>query len=299
MLLFVIQYPILHNFSTHLSSGQVALTKTETIREMMTNEVMDGRPTGPFYETRTWNMRLGVLLTDEDFWVEQRRFIVRHLKDFGFARQGMTEICQLEAECMYEDLKSQIRGNGGAPIELEFRGQFSVYVLNTLWCMMSGHRYPKENATITGLQNTLHELFLNIHMVGASFSHFPFLRFIAPEASGFNSFLRAHERMYDFIREEVRVHMKNFDPENEPLDLMDAYLKAMSQLKTPSESFSERQLMAVCLDMFMAGSETTNKSIDYTMMYIIRNPDIQRKMQLEIDSVIGRSRLPSLEDRVK
>lgn len=266
---------------------------------MMTNEVMDGRPTGPFYETRTWNMRRGVLLTDSDFWAEQRRFIVRHLKEFGFARKGMTDICHFEAESMFEDLQALIKANKNQPVEIELRSRFAVYVLNTLWCMMTGKRYPKDNATIRELQNILHELFLNIDMVGATFSHFPILRFIAPEASGFNPFLRTHERMYDFIREELQLHMKNFDPEHEPQDLMDAYLKAMHELKTPNDSYSERQLMAVCLDMFIAGSETTTKSMDFMMLYIVRCQDVQQKLQQEIDNVVGRSRLPTLEDRVK
>ena len=64
---------------------------------MMLNENLDGRPFGPFYETRTFNMRRGILLTDEWFWQEQRRFIMRHLKEFGFARKAMSEIIQNEA----------------------------------------------------------------------------------------------------------------------------------------------------------------------------------------------------------
>ena len=36
----------------------------EALTEMMLNPDLDGRPFGPFYETRTWNLRRGVLLTD-------------------------------------------------------------------------------------------------------------------------------------------------------------------------------------------------------------------------------------------
>lgn len=38
---------------------------TESLIEMFTNPDLDGRPYGPFYETRTWNLRRGILLTDE------------------------------------------------------------------------------------------------------------------------------------------------------------------------------------------------------------------------------------------
>lgn len=37
---------------------------TESLLEMFNNPDLDGRPYGPFYETRTWNLRRGILLTD-------------------------------------------------------------------------------------------------------------------------------------------------------------------------------------------------------------------------------------------
>lgn len=42
----------------------VFVYSTEAILEMFTNQEIDGRPFGPFYETRTWNQRLGIVLTD-------------------------------------------------------------------------------------------------------------------------------------------------------------------------------------------------------------------------------------------
>lgn len=38
---------------------------TDSTIEMFLNPDLDGRPYGPFYETRTWNLRRGILLTDE------------------------------------------------------------------------------------------------------------------------------------------------------------------------------------------------------------------------------------------
>lgn len=37
---------------------------TESLMEMFTNTDLDGRPYGAFFETRTWNLRRGILLTD-------------------------------------------------------------------------------------------------------------------------------------------------------------------------------------------------------------------------------------------
>lgn len=51
--------------------------------------------------------------------------------------------------------------------------------------------------------------------------------------------------------------------------------------------------------MFIAGSETTTKSIGFSVLHVIKNQKIQFKMQEEIDRVIGLERRPLLEDRIK
>lgn len=276
----------------------VAVT-TDSILEMMNNEDFDGRPTGPFFETRTWGLRRGILLVDESFWQEQRRFIMRHLKEFGFARRGMVEVIQNEAEHLLSDFRHMLKKQNGEAM-IQMRDVLGIYVLNTLWTMMAGIRYNQENKEVIHLQGMLYTLFTKIDMVGALFSHFPVLRFIAPNFSGYTQFKEIHKMLYSFLGKELENHKRNFKPENEPRDLMDVYLQAMNnnnEINTPS--YSEKQLLAVCLDMFIAGSETTNKSLGFIMMHMIRNQTIQKKMQEEIDRIIGKERLPMLEDRPK
>jgi cytochrome P450 len=53
------------------------------------------------------------------------------------------------------------------------------------------------------------------------------------------------------------------------------------------------------LNLFAAGAETTSTTLNWSLLYLSRNPNIQKKFQKEIDEVIGNSRLPSLEDKDK
>jgi cytochrome P450 len=237
-----------------------------------------------------------------EFWQTQRRFIQRHLKEFGYARKGMREICENEAEFCLRDLRRLLDNSGGKCIKIRLPDHFSVHILNTIWLMMAGIRYESDNKDLKLLQELLSDLFANIDMMGALFSHFPFLRFIAPEASGYKSFIACHNNIHKFVRGEVENHKKVFNPSDEPRDLIDAYLKVLysgDEEGKIDESFSELQLLAVCLDMFMAGTETTNKSVNFMFMHLVRNSSIQKKARREIDSVVGRGRLPTLDDRVK
>lgn len=62
---------------------------------------------------------------------------------------------------------------------------------------------------------------------------------------------------------------------------------------------ADDQLMSLCLDLFMAGAETTSNTLGFAMQLMVLHPDIQRKVQKEMDEVIGRNRLPCLNDRMR
>lgn len=49
----------------------------------------------------------------------------------------------------------------------------------------------------------------------------------------------------------------------------------------------------------MAGSETTSKALSFCFLYLVLFPKVQRKAQQEIDTIIGRNRLPTLDDRTR
>ena len=51
------------------------------------------------------------------------------------------------------------------------------------------------------------------------------------------------------------------------------------------------------MDFFMAGSETTSTTLTWAMLYMVRNPQVQSKVQEELDTVVGRNRNPTLQDR--
>ncbi len=50
-------------------------------------------------------------------------------------------------------------------------------------------------------------------------------------------------------------------------------------------------------DLFGAGTETTTTTLVWAIVYMLRNPDVYKKVQKEVDDVIGHSRLPSVKDR--
>ncbi|KAG1651566.1 Cytochrome P450 2C8 [Nymphon striatum] len=101
--------------------------------------------------------------------------------------------------------------------------------------------------------------------------------------------------------EFIKEHQKDFDSEN-PRDFLDLYLIEMSkevneENKDALKTFNIEQLQYVISDLFAAGTETGSTTISWALLFMIHHPKIQEKVQAEIDEVIGKERLPTMEDK--
>nr|CAD7611351.1 unnamed protein product [Timema genevievae] len=56
-------------------------------------------------------------------------------------------------------------------------------------------------------------------------------------------------------------------------------------------------LIVTCMDLFGAGAESVSNTLGFCLLYMVLHPQIQKKVQEELDRVVGRSRKVSLEDR--
>uniref|UniRef100_A0A8C2EK70 Cytochrome P450, family 2, subfamily U, polypeptide 1 n=1 Tax=Cyprinus carpio TaxID=7962 RepID=A0A8C2EK70_CYPCA len=61
--------------------------------------------------------------------------------------------------------------------------------------------------------------------------------------------------------------------------------------------FSEDDLFYIIGDLFIAGTDTTTNSVLWSILYMSLYPDVQEKVQQEIDAVVGSERVPSLTDK--
>jgi len=50
----------------------------------------------------------------------------------------------------------------------------------------------------------------------------------------------------------------------------------------------------LCVDLFIAGSETTSNTLEFAILYMILNPKVQAKVFQEIEAVIGLQEKPTL-----
>ena len=58
-----------------------------------------------------------------------------------------------------------------------------------------------------------------------------------------------------------------------------------------------KNLLVVLLDLFAAGADTTSTTLGFAILYLMAYLEVQKKVQKEIDEMIGRERMPCLNDR--
>ena len=94
--------------------------------------------------------------------------------------------------------------------------------------------------------------------------------------------------------------IRNNFQEDSLRDFMDAYIL---QTKDPSAHASfhgERgfhNMKMAMFDLFSGGSDTTANTLNWTFYHLAKRPQVQAKIQAELDAVIGQNRLPSMEDK--
>ncbi|XP_077133888.1 cytochrome P450 2D15-like isoform X2 [Ranitomeya variabilis] len=99
-----------------------------------------------------------------------------------------------------------------------------------------------------------------------------------------------------FLKEMIVEHQKTWDPSYNR-DFIDAYLEEMKKVKEDgSTSFHEGNLLMTTYDLFSVGTETTSSTMRWAVLFMLLYPDVQSKVQEEIDRVIGRERKPTMGD---
>jgi cytochrome P450 len=109
-----------------------------------------------------------------------------------------------------------------------------------------------------------------------------------PTNRKYESAVRKVDRMvYDIIRDRRESGNAGYK------DLLALLLEARDPTGAP---MSEKQVRDEALILFAAGHETTANALSWTWYLISQNPKVEEKLHEEVDSVLARGRVPSLED---
>ena len=106
----------------------------------------------------------------------------------------------------------------------------------------------------------------------------------------------------NLVCKELEEHRQHFDSSSgqEPKDFIEAFLQEKERNRgthLEDDLFSNHYLVRVIIDLFIAGTDTTANTLRWALIYMSIYPQEQRRLQSQLDEVLGRERLPNMADR--
>nr|XP_053655244.1 cytochrome P450 2L1-like [Cherax quadricarinatus] len=238
---------------------------------------------------------LGVFASNGLIWRNNRHFSLRQLKDLGMGKSRLVEAVQKQALRLVEHFKTQ----AGKPAPVSHA--LSVFVVNVIWQMVAGKDFEMTDNKLKEFEATLESL-MDVVSVMAIPDFFPWLKcflpgFLRKQLFKEDLLLKSKKKFLKFFFEEMEEHKAKLD-RNNPRDLIDGYLiEIEDRKKDPESTFSERNLAFLTFDLFVTGSETMTSTLTWMLYYLATYPEVQQKVQAEIDQVLPKGTLATLQDK--
>jgi len=239
----------------------------------------------------------GIINAEGQLWKNNRRFL--HQQKFGMKHWGMGSE-QMEARVKQEVyyFLNSIRDEktnpfNPAPI-------LNCAISNVICSIIMSTRFHHNDKKFKRFMYLFDEGFRLFNLTGAMV-FLPVLKHLPGTTSALNDLKKNRDEMLEFVRYIIKDHRDTIDIDA-PRDLVDSYLIGMENAKKAGnldqmfDQDPERQLEQIILDIFSAGVETLKTTLQWAILFMIHNPEVRRKVQEEIGSVVDGDRLPSMDD---
>ncbi|XP_053164997.1 cytochrome P450 2J2-like [Hemicordylus capensis] len=232
----------------------------------------------------------GILFSSGHTWKQQRRFGMMTLRTLGMGKKGLEYRVQEEASYLVE-LFANTKGKPMDPSSFLFYSVSSV-----ISRVVFGHNFSIQDEIFHKLIECIeyegHFFLSSFHLL---YELCPWLmRYLpGPHQKAFSCL----EFIHSFSRKEIQNH-KEKKKLDDSWDFIDFYLEEIEKNKgDPSSTFDEDNLLHVIYDLFTAGTDTIVSTLRWVFLCMVVHPDVQEKVQKEIDAVLTPSQCISYEDQ--
>eukprot|EP00058_Branchiostoma_floridae_P001850 XP_002587338.1 hypothetical protein BRAFLDRAFT_100536 [Branchiostoma floridae] len=221
---------------------------------------------------------------------EHRKFAVMNLRDFGLGKKSLEGKILEESRALCDEI-SKIDGR---PFCISQMMQNAVS--NVICSVLFGRRYEYDDMAFKSLLQSMRGILTrDFAVVLAQF--FSPVKVLPGVRKPYQQLRKNMKKLEEHIKEKIKEHEETLDSDN-IRDFIDAFILESKKRQGHGNSiFTEQEHTVIVYQMFLAGTDTTTNTLHWALLYMILHPDIQEKVQQEIDSVLGPNQKPEMVHR--
>ncbi|XP_026711620.1 cytochrome P450 1A5-like isoform X2 [Athene cunicularia] len=279
----------------------LVLSGLDTIKQALVKQGDDflGRPDLHSFQYISNGQSLAFSPDSGEVWKARRKLAQNALKTFSIAPSPTSSsTCLLEEHVSKEAdyLVTKFLQLMDEEKSFDPYRYLVVSVANVICAMCFGKRYDHNDQELLNIVN-VSEQFGDVAASGNPADFIPVLQYLPSRAM--TLFKDFNKRFICFLQKNVKEHYKTFD-ENNIRDITDSLIEQCLDKKVEANTamqIPKEKIVNLVNDLFGAGFDTVTTGLSWSLMYLVTYPNIQKKIQKELDQIIGQERRPRLSDR--
>ena len=216
-----------------------------------------------------------------------RKILNKCIRHFGEDKQGThAEVHQVIAE---------LKNSKGTDVDIErcLRESAGTWFAS----VVTGRMTDKEDSkAILDFIDALEHFFTA--GLGTLLHSFPFVRFLPGKPKQIlRAAVLARDKLIERLFDTNTDKLDQFDDAKEPIGLLVEMMKLQERENNKADYNIVDDLKGLGADIFFGVVDTTITAVKHVFVLLLAYPDNVKKIQAEIDEVIGRSREPHLSDK--
>lgn len=282
-------------FTVHLGPWRrvVVLTGHQAVQEALGGQAEEFSGRGKLATLDETFDGHGVFFSNGERWRQLRKFTTMALRDLGMGKREGEQLIQAEIQCLVE----AFQGTKGQPFDPSLL--LAQATSNVACSLTFGLRFPYEDKEFQAVVRAANGILLGISSPwGQAYEMFSWLLW---PLSGPRTQLLSHVgTLATFAIEQVQRHRGSLDASGPARDVVDSFLLKMAkEEQDPNTEFTDKNLLMTVIYLLFAGTGTVSTTVRYTLLLLMKYPEVQERVREELTRELGAGRAPSLGDRTR
>uniref|UniRef100_A0A0K0FGA2 Cytochrome P450 18a1 (inferred by orthology to a D. melanogaster protein) n=1 Tax=Strongyloides venezuelensis TaxID=75913 RepID=A0A0K0FGA2_STRVS len=287
-------------FTIYFPGPLVVLADCDSINEALVENGdnflgrnVNAYPDKAFHE----KLNVGVVFSEGEEWRDQRRLSLHILRDFGMSRTIIQDKIHLVVQDIYDQIdsfESKDNVNIDKIIQLSVGNVINLILFGIMYSNTQDNEFFKFTKAIEEFIKGSQRWEFRILILFPFIDRIPILNKYL-----YKRITRSQRKMRKLAKIQVKNSRKTFNPDDEPPNFIHAVLKEIQSTDSKYSYLNSDHLEGMVLDFWIGGVETSYTTLKWFILIIMKHLDIQKKLQDEIDEVIGKDRLVQLSDKSK